>query len=649
MPSRLTIASKALMQLGSGPLLRIALYRLALWSGYYRARPDGSVALGWGDGSTARLHPLFKLPSRELLSETLGVPGRSALIEEANEIVEGRARLFGGEAVPLSLGIEGPLLHWTAYERDPGLLARHYPQFSDVKFLWEPARFGFAFVLGRAFRLSGDEGYAEAFWRLFEAFHEANAPFLGPNWMNGQEVAIRLLALVWADQVFADSTHSTPSRRARIHLAVAQHAARVHQTFIYARAQNNNHVVTEAAAMFTAGLALEEPRWRRAGWRWLNWAFANQISDYGEYIQHSTNYHRLVLQAALWVTAILSQRGQGWPARTTQALQRASHWLFSVLDPDTGRTPNLGANDGALILPLSTGGIADHRPTVQAAARAFLRTQLPSGPWDEMSVWLGIAGQHQVRQSDQYLAENPRGRTSWGYLRASQFRSRLGHMDQLHFDLWWRGLNVAQDAGTFLYNDAPPWNNPLVSAMVHNTVTVDGRDQMTRGGRFLVLDWFPAYVRAVLQPDGNVLSSVTAQHRGYRGVRHRRTVSVLAGEVWHVRDELTSTRTRTYRLHWLVADWEWSVRSTGAAAELDLKSPNGPVTLTLESDSPGADGPARLSIVRAGQVLHGKRAVSAHEGWASPTYGHKGPALSLAFELRAPGSVLLTTTFRLAP
>ena len=55
-------------------------------------------------------------------------------------------------------------------------------------------------------------------------------------------------------------------------------------------------------------------------------------------------------------------------------------------------------------------------------------------------------------------------------------------MDQLHFDLWWHGINVAQDAGTYLYNGEPPWDNPLVSTRVHNTITIDGRDQMTRGG-----------------------------------------------------------------------------------------------------------------------------------------------------------------------
>ena len=120
---------------------------------------------------------------------------------------------------------------------------------------------------------------------------------------------------------------------------VAIHAARIPHTLVYARSQNNNHLVTEAAGLYSAGLALNDPAWRDLGWRWLNWAFQHQISGYGEYIQHSTNYQRVMLQAALWTDAV---RDVPWPHATLQALERAAHFLFSMLDPVSGRVPNLG-------------------------------------------------------------------------------------------------------------------------------------------------------------------------------------------------------------------------------------------------------------------------------------------------------------------
>jgi hypothetical protein len=343
-----------------------------------------------------------------------------------------------------------------------------------------------------------------------------------------------------------------------LHQSIFYHASRIPPTLVYARSQNNNHLVTEAAALYTAGLFFKNKTWQALGWKWLNWSFQNQIGGYGEYIQHSTNYHRLMLQTALWINFI---KRDAFSTKTSQAIGRSAHWLFSLLDNASGLTPNLGANDGALIFPLSASTFGDYRPTVQAAARAFLRTSLASGIWDEMSLWFGLKATERVADSSAYLAENLRGKNSWAYLRASHFKSRLSHMDQLSLDLWWRGLNITQDAGTYLYNAEPPWDNPLMTTLVHNTITVDGRDQMTRAGRFLVLDWVNAYSKNLIETDENILGRVHADHRGFHGIKHERTVTVYQNERWLVEDKLIArTRsTHVYRLHWLLPDYEWQI------------------------------------------------------------------------------------------
>ena len=227
--------------------------------------------------------------------------------------------MFGSESVPIQLTFNEPLHHWTDYET--GQTPIPYSQFPihDIKFVWEPARFGWAFTLGRAYHITQDEKYAEAFWKYFETFTDGNHPTLGPHWMNGQEVAIRLMSLVWAAQVFQTASASSAERRERLVQSIARHAARIPPTLIYARSQNNNHLVTEFAALYTAGVVLDQPRWRELGWHWLNQALRAQISSYGEYIQHSTNYHRLMMQTALWVNSILRKHHQHWPFPTLEA------------------------------------------------------------------------------------------------------------------------------------------------------------------------------------------------------------------------------------------------------------------------------------------------------------------------------------------
>ena len=119
------------------------------------------------------------------------------------------------QPVDLVLSLPGKLENWTAYETGKTPIPWGMFPVHDIKFVWEPARFGWAFTLGRAYHLSGDEKYARAFWQFFETFTDGNPPCLGPHWMSGQEVALRLMAFVWAGQVFAAASASTPEAQSQ--------------------------------------------------------------------------------------------------------------------------------------------------------------------------------------------------------------------------------------------------------------------------------------------------------------------------------------------------------------------------------------------------------------------------------------------------
>ena len=660
--TRLYNAYKALVQVGLRPVMLNAVYRLGLASGHYRRMESGNRAAG-----NQVLRSLFLLPEPEELLAILGEAGKESLLAEADEIVGGKVRLFGAEPVKLNLSMPGKLEHWTAYATSkadirPLVQPASKGVTADIKLLWEPARFGWAFSLGRAFHLTRDEKYAETFWRYFETFASANPPYLGPNWSSGQEAALRLMAFVWAAQVFDTAAASTPVRKTTLANSVAQHAARIIPTLVYARSQQNNHLLTEAAGLLTAGLALPETpqafRWRTLGWKWLVEGLHSQIDSYGEYAQHSTNYHRLMLQVVLWTNALmLGSSAYRWPRQANDAIIRSIHWLLAILDSGTGRVPNLGPNDGAYIFPLAVCPFADFRPVLNAAARAFLDYDLPRGAWDEMSLWFGIPLENRKYiQLPRYLGDQLYGKDSWAYLRTAQYTIRPAHADQLHLDLWWRGLNVAQDAGTYFYNADPPWDNSLTTALVHNTVTVDGRDQFTRAGKFLYLDWFNAYRRASLVADPAILQRMRGRHRGYwrQGVRHERTVTAYVDGHWQVQDEMLPVRMPwekkpiTYRLHWLLPDWEWSVENSRQGAAIQLRSPQGPVALSVNVT--GGDS-LSMDLVRAGQTVFssGPQVQSVERmsirGWVSPTYTLKIPALSLAVETKSANDVQFISEF----
>lgn len=646
---------KALTQLGFRQTSLYALYQLRLKSGYLRwmTRPSKP--------STATFQFSIPLPDPEELRLVLGTNGLVSLSVEADEIASGKVRLFGSEPVDIDLTPPAPVKHWTLY-RDLRL-----GDHQDIKFIWEPGRFGWAITLARAYLINRDERYAEAFWKYTEIFLDNNPAYLGVHWISGQEVALRLISLVFAFQIFATSTQSTQTRVSRLAESIVQHARRIPPSLSYAQAQNNNHLLTEAMGLITAASVLptqpSAEKWRLLGWKWFHKGLQTQIAADGSYNQQSTNYHRLMLQTALWVHLMAQVLGLSFPKLSMDRLAAATKWLLRLLDPTSGKVPNLGPNDGAYIFPFSVLPSHDFRPILQAAGEAFLGEKvLPAGVWDEMGLWLCNKQQTPKLRTSQ-RAEDASDKTkkvmpspcvikstsdSWAYLRCAHFSSRPGHADQLHFDLWWRGVNLALDPGTYLYNAPAPWDNGLTSTFVHNTVTIDQQEQMLRAGRFLYLDWAQAEICSQEYAQNGWVARVVARHNGYQslGIIHQRTVEACSDK-WKIEDQLLPVKGKKTagstqaRLHWLLPDWEWNLDAQETSIDLKLNSPTGWIKAKISARNSAGElisaSDLSIGLIRAGQVLV-LQGIADHNpnptwGWVSPTYGTKFPALSLSILL----------------
>jgi hypothetical protein len=186
-------------------------------------------------------------------------------------------------------------------------------------------------------------------------------------------------------------------------------------------------------------------------------------------------------------------------------------------------------------------------------------------------------------------------------------------------------LPLALDAGTYRYTAVDPWNNSLARTIVHNTVSIDGKDQMVRAGKFLWLDW-PKIGRE-LQPQ-----KISAWHDGYHslGIRHERSITCESHDQWCVEDRISwlgkARETPLVFLHWLLPDWPIEhhpdyiriAHPMNGAAILGFSSCNQSTIL-----SP-------INLIRCGEVIFGKREhLPSILGWYSPTYSVKLPALSV--------------------
>ena len=477
--SRLT-KIRTFARLGLGNVARVAIYRLGLRSG---------------------LHPVQALrsptPIGPFFRAALPRPG----LPRPNLQWRETAHFFGWYHPALP---EGPP-DWFANpfsdlpQPDTGRDWWNIPDFEsgDIKGLWELSRLDWAVAWGTQ-AAHGDTVALERLNEWLSDWAARNPPYKGPNWKCGQEASIRVMHLCLVAWILAQDDRPEPG----LVTMLICHLKRIATTVSYAIGQDNNHGTSEAAALFIGGSMLTGQHrraayWARKGRRMLEDRAKKLIQPDGSFSQYSVNYHRLMLDS--YALAEAWRRYRSLPAFSrslNERLSAATEWLFAMTDNESGDVPNIGANDGARLMPLAAADYRDFRPSVQTAMALFQNQRaFDAGPWDSAAAWLGIKTPEQMGRAES------RSFTDGGYhvlrirgtlavLRYPNFEFRPGQADALHLDLWHNGWNILRDAGSYSYN--APSAEWFSGTGAHNTVQFDGRDQMPRLGRFLFGDWLLA-------------------------------------------------------------------------------------------------------------------------------------------------------------
>ena len=522
--------------------------------------------------------PFFFADARTIgasIRKIIGLDEEKWVLAEAERILAGNLPFFGALSFACEFPprwFQNPVTGQSVSPHQPWTQMRFAsPDYGDLKFILEPSRFLFVYPLVRAYALSGDERFPRAFWNAIEDWARRSPPMAGPLWICGQESSLRILAWSFALHAFIHSPATTNNRVALLVSMIAAHAWRTAQTLGYARSQRSNHLISEAVGLWTAGTLYPELReaqvWQNLGAHLLREAVLDQITPEGVSQQHSFNYQRMILHLLLWTLRLAEIHGAPLHEDIRVRTQAAFDFMRFWVDPVSGLAPNYGSDDGSLILPLAPGSYRDFRPLLQLGAAVLNRPALKPGPWDEVALWFGVKPAVAERTAPASPPSIETGyfrlgnENSWALIRAGQYTRRPFQADQLHVDLWWQGINLARDAGTYLYNGPPPWNNGLAGTAVHNTLMVDHRDQMRRAGRFLWVDWAQASGRLCSVSGQSCADRFEGEHDGYKrfGVKHRRTVQWLNGSGWVIVDDIEGTGVHDVRLHWLMADLPYEI------------------------------------------------------------------------------------------
>lgn len=459
-------------------------------------------------------------------------------------------------------------------------------QLGDIKTVWEASRLDWAPIFVQRAR-AGDGASLARLEAWLASWISTNEPYTGPNWKCGQEASIRVMHLALAALLAGGPGAVGPGLAPLVKL----HLQRIAPTTSYARAQDNNHGTSEAAALFIGGSWLERlgdgdgAGWTQTGRRMLEERVLALVETDGSFSQYSTNYHRLMLDtlslAEVWRRQL--DLADFTPTLRARAMAAAS-WLRMMVSADNGDAANLGANDGARLLPLGTTPYRDFRPSVQLAYALFVGKQAyaGAGDWNHYAQWLDIdipeptaapVDSHLLDKGGYGLIVTGKARA---ILRYPRFRFRPSHADALHLDLWVGGCNLLRDGGTFTYNAPDDVLDRFSGTEGHNTIQFDGRNQMPRIGRFLFADWLEAEDVTLDAEAGNM----AAAYRDGHGVRHVRRVQMTQGDRLEVVDMVSGPFAGAC-LRWRLAPGDWEITADGVRSAQGNLSITGDMPLTL--------------------------------------------------------------------
>lgn len=585
MLKKLSLIFPILPKLGYSNVAYMLWYRLSLKWGW--RKPMFPKAEPINGGFFNAVTPINDYPAQ----------WKELALEKANAILESRLTWFHYHQFkvgnppnwflnPFDYSIlNNPQKHWTD-------LSDFDLNTGDIKIIWEPSRFDWVIDLARAYRITGQQEYLDTLNHWLIDWSQHNPLNTGPNWKCGQEASIRLMKLISATQLLEqDLTASEPLKQ-----MLYEHLGRIRNNITYAWAQDNNHGTSEAAALYigavfllkqtqTNALKKQLYKYRNKGKQILLNRINKLLTPQGVFSQRSVTYHRVVVDTMSWVLYNMQRYNE--PAFTDSIrakLQNLGELQYKMISSSQGETPNLGSNDGAMLLNLHHADYRDFRPSTQLFFAALKQEKrFAPGLHDEPLFWF----YSELMDEKTTVLKNEKGILNVDdeliilqdadikiFFRLPHDRFRFATCDALHLDIWYKGKNILGDSGSYSYN-AGEKSQDFESVSAHNTVQFGEEEQMPKISRFLYGAWLKA--KAINFSDvGEEIWTCEASYTDYRKNTHKRMVHWESSlKRLTVIDQLDSPSQERKKLFWQVFD-------ESIIEKMEVKTEHGDV---LKSDS----------------------------------------------------------------
>lgn len=399
------------------------------------------------------------------------------------------------------------------------------PSRGDIKLIWEISRFTHLYTFIKAYLVSHDEKYYNAFSDQIQSWVSNNEYSFGSNYKCGQEATLRMINVLFAYSFFEKVGLVTDDDKKNVKIIIRDSYKKILSNFFYAhKCIQNNHTLSEITGLIIGAWCTQDRKALKEAYRLMDKEIANQFLEDGGYKQFSFNYQRFALQLMEFNFMISNVTEFHLNNESKKKIENSIYLINQVIQ-ENGRVPNYGSNDGALIFPFTTCGYLDYRPVINTLNYQLHASKLYEdknvneeliwftgdnpdeiikGDSQKYSSSFSAAGLHTLKNKDWFIM-----------LVNNDFNSRPAQMDQNHIDVWYESYNLFCDSGTYSYADEV--GKELSSSKGHNTVQVCNKEMMDKKGPFFIYNWTK---RKVLKHSRNHIFSSYISKNGYEYLRN---------------------------------------------------------------------------------------------------------------------------------
>jgi len=503
----------------------------------------------------------------EIRSDVRLLPDEFAesILDEARRLLNDQFTIYGS----LKVGYDSNRFSWS---RDPltdfvwpQKFTRHYvrsqkPYGTDVKTIWEIARFQFLSSLAYAYILTGEERYARFALDKVNSWIDENPFQHGIHWMMPMESSIRLINWCVYLPLMDIFKYADLSFKDKITQSIFEHLIYIRENLEVSPSQAGNHYLADLIGLLLSRLLFPSLEWAFESSEYANNEFQREVQTQfkksGINFEGSLPYHRLSSEMCVIGIAFMNKNGWAFQPGIIEHFRQIAAFTRTY----TGicdECPILGDNDSGIILKFFPGQERNRHGYLSflfdsltedksdpsdfeefLCSIHFKQSQLPESSGVQRQNEAGC-GHLQVREFDGLIISKHQSEAiSFNSLHCSQGHT---HNDKLSIYPVIGRHPLFIDRGSFSYTGFGDKRHEDRMTSSHNGPGINGWEQNTIWKDDLYYMNGEARCASSVVNEDNILT-ITGWHNGYR--RYRKNLDTFRKIKW-------DTKERTM----LITDW----------------------------------------------------------------------------------------------